>query len=48
MFDCMYNPKYSVHNSTLKKILGHLFYLFIFHFLFLPYYTVLAGNNLIH
>ena len=49
MLDCMYNPKYSVHNSISRKILLHLcFIFFLFHFLFLPYYTVLAGNNLLH
>ena len=49
MYDCVYNPKYSVHNSLSGKISLHLcviyFYLF---FLILPYYTVLAINNLFH
>ena len=49
MFDCMHNPKYSVHNSISSKIFLHLcFIYFYFIFLFLPYYTVLAGNNLLH
>ena len=44
MYDCVYNPKYSVHNSLSGKILLHLFR-FI---LILPYYTVLAINDLFH
>ena len=48
MFDCVYNPKYSVLNSIKKNIATFMFYLFLSHFLFMPYYTVLAGNNLSH
>ena len=49
MYDCVYIPKYSVHNSSSgKNIVTFMCYLFLFLFLILPYYTVLAINNLFH
>ena len=46
MYGCVYDPKYSVHNSLLGKILLHLCFIY-FNFI-LPHYTVLAGNKLFH
>ena len=48
MYDCVCNPKYSVHNSSLGKILLQLCFIYFNSFLILPYYTVLSGNNLFH
>ena len=33
MFDCMHNPKFSVHNSISRKIFVHLCFIY-FYFIF--------------
>ena len=45
MYDCVYNPKYSVHNSSSGKILLNLCFIYFDFILILPYCTMLAGNN---